>query len=106
MAQRWCILNKLNIQMVFTYFSQQNVPLAGAQCSHYLNALCLCLHARYFLVHKMLCVDQRMLSMVLNLERESPVGMILANTLNGLDAIRRRKQLSLQGALSSFRYNS
>ena len=54
----------------------------------------------------MLCVDQRMLSMVLNLERESLVGMILANTLNGLDAIHRRKQLSLQGALSSFRYNS
>ena len=22
MAQRWCILNKLNIHMVFTYFSQ------------------------------------------------------------------------------------
>ena len=57
MAQRWCMLNKLNIYMVFTYFSQQNVPLIGIQHSHYLNAFCLCLLARYFLVHKTLYAD-------------------------------------------------
>ena len=57
MAQRWCMLNKLNIHMVFTYFSQGNVPLAGVERSHYLNAFCLSLLARYFLVHEAPRVD-------------------------------------------------
>ena len=44
---------------------------------------------RYFLVHKTPRVDQRMLSVVINLERGSPVGMVVAETLNGLDAFYR-----------------
>ena len=87
MAQRWCILNKLNIRTVFMYFSQQNIPLVGVQRAHYLNAFCLCLLVRYFLVHETLRVDQRMLLVVLNLKKGSPVGMILAETLNGLDVV-------------------
>ena len=83
------MLNKLNIYMVFTYFSQQNVPLIGIQHSHYLNAFCLCLFLRYFLVHDTPCVDQRMLWVIINLERGSIVGMILAETLNGLDIVHR-----------------
>ena len=43
--------------------------------------------------------------MVISLERGSPVGMILAKTLNGLDAVHRGKQFSLQEAFSSFRYD-
>ena len=43
--------------------------------------------------------------MVISLERGSPIGMILAKTLDGLDAVHRGKQFSLQEALSSFRYN-
>ena len=61
MAQRWCMLNKLNVHMVLMYISQSNVPLAGVQRSQYLNAFCLCLPTRYFLVHETPRVQQRML---------------------------------------------
>ena len=40
-------------------------------------------------MHKTPRVDQRMLSVVINLERGSPVGMVLAETFNGLDAFYR-----------------
>ena len=89
MAQRLCMLNKLNIHMIFAYFSQRNVPLAGVQHFHYLNPFCLCLLVRYFLVHETPCVDQRMLLVVKNLEKGSSVGIILAETLNGLDVVRK-----------------
>ena len=88
-AQKWCMFNKLNIRKVFMYFSQRNVLMARAQRSHYLNAFCLCLFLRYFLVHDTPCVDQRMLWVIINLERGSIVGMILAETLNGLDIVHR-----------------
>ena len=81
------MLNKLNICMVFTYFSHQNVHMAGAQRSHYLNAFYLFLLMRYFLVHETPCVDQRMLSVIIDLERGSLVGMILAKTLNNFDVV-------------------
>ena len=38
-------------------------------------------------MHETLRVDQRMLLVVLNLKKGSPVGMILAETLNGLDVV-------------------
>ena len=57
MAKRWCPLNKLNVHMVFKYFSQQDVPLAGVKSFQYLNAFCLCILMRYFLVHETPCVD-------------------------------------------------
>ena len=59
MALRWCMLNKLNSCLVLAYFSQLAVPVAGRARSHYLNALCLCLLARYFLVHETYRLDQR-----------------------------------------------
>ena len=71
MAQKWCMLNKLNIHKVFTYFSQWNVSMAEAQRSYYLNAFCLWLLARNFLVNETPRVDQRMLSMIINLDRGS-----------------------------------
>ena len=40
-------------------------------------------------MHETLRVDQRMLSVVINLERGSPVGKILAEALNGLDVVHR-----------------
>ena len=61
MAKRWCPLNKLNVHMVFKYFSQQDVPLAGVKSFQYLNAFCLCILMRYFLVHETPCVDPRIL---------------------------------------------
>ena len=77
--------------MVFKYFSQWNVPLAGVECSYYLNAYCLCILVRYFLVHETSRVDPRILSMVNNLGRGSPIMLILAKTLNGLDTIHREE---------------
>ena len=87
MAKRWCTLDKLNVQMFFKYFSQQNVPLVGVECSYYLNAYCLCILARYFLVHETPHVDSRILSVVNNLGRGTPIILILAKTLNGLDSV-------------------
>jgi len=83
MAKRWCTLDKLNVHMVFKYFSQQDVPLAGVKHFQYLNAFCLCILARYFLVHETPHVDPRILHVVNNLGRGSPIIIILAETLNG-----------------------
>ena len=77
--------------MIFSYFSQWNVPLARLQHFHYLNAFCLCLLVRYFLVHETPRLDQMMLLVVKNLEKGSFVGIIMAETLNGLDVVQRRE---------------
>jgi len=90
-ARQWHTLDHLNIHMAFTYFSQLAVSMIGRRRSHYLNAFCLCLLTRYFLVHEIYRVDQRMCLVVNNLGKGSPVGMILAKTLNGLDAIYREE---------------
>ena len=87
MANRWCKSNKLNAFMVFKYFSKMDVPLAGAKCSHYLNTFCVCILARFFLVHETPCVDLGILHVVKNLGSGSPIAIILAKTL--------RKQHSL-----------
>ena len=75
--------------MVFKYFSQQDVPLAGMKSSQYLNAFCLCILVRYYLVHEIPCVDPRILQAVKNLGRGSSIIIILAETLNGLDIVHR-----------------
>ena len=93
-AQQWYMLNKLNICMVFAYLSRFAILVAGKvgrARSHYLNAFYLCLLARYFLVHEAYRVDQRMCLMVNNLNKGSPVGMILVETLNGLDTAHREE---------------
>ena len=41
MAKRWYKSDKLNVHMVFKYFSQKDVPLVGVKCSHHLNTFCL-----------------------------------------------------------------
>ena len=53
-------------------------------------------------MHETLHVDQRMLSMVINLEKGSLISMILAETLNGLDAIHRRETTFFVGSLLLF----
>ena len=42
-------------------------------------------------MHETPCVDQKMLSVIINLEKGSFVGMILAKTPNGLDVVHRRE---------------
>ena len=97
-AWRWCMLNKLNICIVFAYFSQLAIPMAGRAHSHYLKAFCLCLLARYFLVHETYQVDQRVCLVVNNLNKGSPVGMNLAETLTGLDTVYREEATFFVGS--------
>ena len=98
-AKRWCKSNKLNAFMVFKYFSRMDVPLAGAKRSHHLNAFFFCILARLFLVLKTPCVDPRILHMVKNLGSGNPIAIILAKTLNGLDAIYREEATFFRGNL-------
>ena len=44
-----------------------------------------------FLVHETYWVDQRMCLVVNNLDKGSFIGMILAKTLSGLDAVHREE---------------
>ena len=65
--------------------------------SRYLNAFCLCILTRYFLVHKTYCVDHKMCSVVADLRSGNLVGMILAETLNGLNEFHRKEANSFAG---------
>ena len=97
-AQQWCTFDHLNILMVFAYFSRLTIPVTGMRCFHYLNTFFLCLLARFFLVHETYWVNQKMCLVVNNLNKGSPVGMILANTLNGLDTIHREEATFFAGS--------
>ena len=97
-ARWWCMLNKLNIRIVFAYFSWLAVPVASRVHSYYLNAFCLCLRARYFLVHETYQVDQRMCLVVDNLNKGSPIVMILVGTLNSLDVVHREEATFFVGS--------
>ena len=98
-AQQWCTLNHLNIRMVFAYFSQLAIPVASRVRSHYLNAFCLCILARYFLVHETYHVDQRVCLVANNLNKGSPLGMILVEIFNGLDVVHREETTFFVGSL-------
>ena len=50
-------------------------------------------------------MDQMMLLVIINLERGSLVGMILAKTFNGLEAVHRGEEIFFTEVLSSFRYD-
>lgn len=75
--------------MVFKYFSKKEVPLARMKCSHHLNAFCLFIVARFFLVHETPHVDPKILHVVKYLGSGSPLAIIFAETLNGLDVVHR-----------------
>ena len=90
-AKQWCVFGKLNACLIFAYFSQLTVPTIDIPCSRFLNAFCLCMLARYFLVHETYCVDHRMCLVVANLRNRNLAGMILAETLNSLDAFHRKE---------------
>ena len=56
----WCVFGKLNIRLIFAYFSRLAVLASNILHSQFLNAFCLCILARYFLVLETYCVDHRM----------------------------------------------
>ena len=72
--------------------------MVGVKHSQYLNAFCLCILARYFLVYETPCVDPRILQVVNNLERGSPIIIIMAETLNGLDVFHREEATFFAGS--------
>lgn len=57
MAKRWCKSKKLIVSMVFKYFSKKNAPLTRMERFHHFNAFCVCILARFFLVHETSRVD-------------------------------------------------
>ena len=82
---------KLNILLIFAYFSWLAIPMTDILHSRFLDAFCLCILARYFLVHETYCVDHKICFVVANLRNRNLVGTILAETLNGLDAFHRKE---------------
>ena len=90
-ANRWCVFGTLNLRLVFNYFSDLGLPKGERPQSYYLRAFCLSALARYFLVQQSHFVDLRMCMVAYELKRGNPVGLILAETLNGLDAFERKK---------------
>ena len=56
-ANRWCVFGKLNIKLVFKYFSDSTLLKGVRPRSYFLCAFCLCAIARYFLVQNSHYVD-------------------------------------------------
>ena len=59
--------------------------------SYFLHAFCLCALARYLLVQNSYCVDLWMCMVAYELKRDNLVGLILVETLNGLDAFHSKE---------------
>ena len=85
-ANRWYVFGKLNLRLVFDYFSDSGLLEGERPRSYYLHAFCLCAFARYFLIQKSYCVDLQMCMVTYELKKGNPMGLILVETLNGLDA--------------------
>ena len=90
-ANSWFFLGKLNLRLVFDYFSDSALLEGERLRSYFLRAFCLYALARYFLVQKSYCVDLQMCMVAYKLRRGNLVGLILAETLNGLDAFHRKE---------------
>ena len=85
-ANKWCVFCKLNLRLVFDYFFGSSLLEGERPRSYYLHAFCLCAFARYFLIQKSYFVDLQMCMVAYELKKGNPVGLILLETLNGLDA--------------------
>ena len=97
-ANRWCVFGKLNLRLVCDYFSGSGLPKGEWPRSDNLRAFCLCALARYFLVQQSHCVDLWMCMVAYELKRGNPVDLILAETLNGLDAFQRKEASFFMGS--------
>ena len=90
-AKKWCVFCKLNVRLIFAYFSWIAVPMTEIPHLWFLKAFCLCMLARNFLVYETYCVDHRMCLVVVDFRNRNLAGMISAETLNGLDAFKRNE---------------
>ena len=91
MANWCCVFGKLDLKLVFEYFSHSTLPKGKRSGLYFLHAFCLCAHARYFQVQNLYCVDLWMCMIAYELKRGNSMGLILAETLNGLDAFHRKQ---------------
>ena len=71
-ARRRYSLKQLNILMVFNYFFKKPLPLAGIECSYFLNAYYIYILVGFFLVHGSHQADYGILHMIQNLKGEKP----------------------------------
>ena len=97
-TNRWCVFGKLNLGLVFDYFSSSGLPEGERPRSYYLHVFCLCSLARYFLVQQSHNVDFWMCMVAYELKKGNLVGLILAETLNGLDAFQRKEASFFAGS--------
>ena len=93
-----CVFGKLSLRLVFEYFSGSALLASERPRSYFLHAFCLCALASYFLVQKSYCVDLWMCMVAYELKRGNPMGLILAETLNGLDAFHRKEASFFAGS--------
>ena len=91
MANQWYVFGKLDLHLIFVYFSQLTIPVIDRRHSRYLSTFCLCILARYFLVHETYCVGHRSCLVVADLRSGNLAGMILAKTFNGWDAFHKKE---------------
>ena len=96
-ANSWCVFGKLNLRLVVEYFFDQALPKGDRPHSYFHCAFCLYALARYFLVQNLYCVDFQICMIAYELKRGNLVGLILAETLNGLDAFHRKEAGSFLG---------
>ena len=97
-ANRQCVFRKLNLRLVFDYFSNSGLLEGERPQSYYQHAFCLCALERYFLVQQSHCVDLWMCMMAYELKRGNPTGLILAETFNALDAFQRKEASFFAGS--------
>ena len=98
MPNRWCVFGKLNLSLVLAHFSNLAIPVDERPCSCFLHAFCLCAFARYFLVQMSYCIDLQMCIVVYKLKKSNLVGLILAETLNGLDVFLKKEASFFAGS--------
>ena len=98
-GQKFCKSGKLNVTMVFKYYTKKFVPFAGVECSYRMNSFWLCILVSFTLVHETPRVDPVILHVVKNSGSGSPVPIILAKTFNGLDAVHREEVTFFAGSL-------
>ena len=98
MPNKWCVFDKLNLSLVFAHFSNLVILVDERPCSCFLRVFCLCALARYFLVQRSYCMDLQMCMVVYKLKRGNLVGLILAETLNGLDVFLRKEASFFAGS--------
>ena len=97
-ANRWCVFGKLNLRLVFDYFSGSSLLESERPHSYFLRVFFLCALVRYFLVQNLYYVDFLMCMIAYELKRGNLVGLILAETLNGLDAFHRKEASFFAGS--------